>query len=502
MVVILVVYALFLLWVPFLPFIDLPNHLAEATIYKFYNEPGNVLSQYYQPTPWYYPNTFHTVFCSLFPSVEVGNKIFHILYIALLLYSIYLVIKQLGGNVWYGLLSVLFIFNYNVTYGFVGFAISIPVIIILFYFTLRDIDEDKLSLKISIAFLLVLLFLMHAQNALFAMVIYGVLMLYKYFKKPSKLLIHAALIPLPMVALILTWWFKRTSETKEESTIDFLFNYYTTQYFPKLHGRIRLITLDNFQLQEGLAGLIIAILIFSCLLIPFLFFKSWRPAKEKLSDSNNLIYSLIFFLAGAGCYFILPDGLPGQSPLFQRFCTIVILSAIILGSLFLNKVTLKGLRIFILTAISIYSVLWFEYIYSFNQTAKDISPDFFEGIDNKNRLAGLIYENSFRGRRAYLHFPNYYIVWNQGIAASKIIDYRFGVVRRAANETTIPFYYEYIGEPWGATPVPQYSHLEYVLVRGQGPVQRDVNLNNFELTKEQGSWKLYRNKGEKHVLIE
>jgi len=54
------------------PFVDLPNHLAEASIFKYY-EPANLIGQYYTPTPWYFPNTFHTVFCSLFPSVEWGN---------------------------------------------------------------------------------------------------------------------------------------------------------------------------------------------------------------------------------------------------------------------------------------------------------------------------------------------------------------------------------------------------------------------------------------------
>src|SRR5688572_24862341 len=87
------VNAVVLLALPLLPFIDLPNHLAEATVYKFYGEDGNVLSQYYAPTPWYFPNTFHTVFCSLFPDVEFGNKVFHLLYLAILLSSLYLVIK-------------------------------------------------------------------------------------------------------------------------------------------------------------------------------------------------------------------------------------------------------------------------------------------------------------------------------------------------------------------------------------------------------------------------
>ncbi|HEY0771295.1 MAG TPA: hypothetical protein VGD31_13270, partial [Sphingobacteriaceae bacterium] len=109
--------AVFLFSMPLFPFIDLPNHLAEATIYRFYGEEGNVLENYYKPTPWYFPNTFHTVFCSLFPNVELGNKLFHLLCIVLLQVSMFMVIRQLNGNLWYGLLGSLFTYNYNLTYG-------------------------------------------------------------------------------------------------------------------------------------------------------------------------------------------------------------------------------------------------------------------------------------------------------------------------------------------------------------------------------------------------
>src|SRR5688572_16652180 len=109
----------FLLSMPLLPFIDLPNHLAEAAIFKYYGQPGNILSDYYKPAPWYFPNTFHTLFCSVFPSVEMGNKLFHIFYVVLLPVSVFFAIRQLNGNLWYGLLAILFTFGYNLSFGFV-----------------------------------------------------------------------------------------------------------------------------------------------------------------------------------------------------------------------------------------------------------------------------------------------------------------------------------------------------------------------------------------------
>jgi hypothetical protein len=487
--VLVLVNAVFLLSMPLLPFIDLPNHLAEATIYRFYNEDGNVLANYYQPTPWYFPNTFHTVFCSLFPDVEIGNKVFHILCVLLLQVSMFVVIRQLNGNPWYGMLGALFTYNYNLTYGFVGFAISIPVLILLFYLIIRDFEKDTLTLKAGIAGLLILLFLMHAQNALFGLLLFGFLNLYKFRASLKQLLVRGLLIPLPLIILIFTWWFTRGGE-KEGSTAGYLVEYYKAHYFPDFLMRFRIIVFDNFQLREGFAGLILAAVIFSLILIPVVWFKPWKTKSALSFLLPGYAYSLIFFLAAFLCYMVLPDQLPGQSPLFQRFCTIVILSFIIFTSVWLNHVQSKALAYFAIAAVTFYSIVWFEYIYSFNRINKSFNPTLFAGIPNTSRMAGLIYDHKYRGRKVYIHYPNYFVVWNQGIAASKIIDYRFGVVRRVAEESVVPFYVEYIGD--GYKPIEQYKDLEYLLVKGSAPVATDQNVQGCKLLRDGGSWKIYQ----------
>jgi hypothetical protein len=485
----IIINAIFLAGMRLLPFIDLPNHLAEATIYKQY-EPGNLISQFYKPTPWYFPNSFHTVFCSLFPSVEFGNKVFHILCILFLQGSVFLAIKQLRGNQWYGLLALVFTYNYNLTYGFVGFAISIPLLIILFYVILLDIETDRISLKITIAFLLVLLFLMHAQNALLGLVLYGLMMLYHYRSSIMKLLIHGLLIPLPLVILIFTWWFTREQDN-EGSTFVYLKEYYTTEYFQNFAMRLRIIVFDNFQLRDGFPGIIIASLIFFCVLFPVVWSRPWRNGFEKPSFSPAQIYAGIFFIITLGCYLLVPDKLPGQTPIFQRFCTIVMLSFIIFASITLKKYEIPWLKNFVVIVVILYHALWFEYIYTFNQSNKNFNRELFSELETGATLAGLIYENHYRGRKVYIHFPGYYIVWKNGIAASKIIDYRFGVVRRVAPESKLPFYHELIGENYSYQP--QYRNIDYLLLRGVAPVPVDQNLQGFSLFKISEPWRLYKN---------
>ena len=88
------------------PFLDAPNHLAMATIYRYYGEPGNHFTDYYLIDTVLKPNVFHLFFCGskLFPSVEFANKLFYCLYVILFPTAVLLVLRRLGGNSWFGLL--------------------------------------------------------------------------------------------------------------------------------------------------------------------------------------------------------------------------------------------------------------------------------------------------------------------------------------------------------------------------------------------------------------
>src|SRR5699024_5792325 len=151
----------------------------------------------------------------------------------------------------------------------------------------------------------------------------------------------------------------------------------------------------------------------------------------------------------------------------------------------------KWLRHYVVGALIIYMFMWGEYIYSFNQANKGMNKTFFSEIEPGSRISALIYDAAYRGKMVYPHFPNYFIVWNKGIATSKIIDYRFGIIRRKASLEELPYYHAMIGASYA--PVEGYDDLEYLLVKGKAPVENDENLLNFSLIKEEGHWRLYKN---------
>jgi hypothetical protein len=103
-----------------------------------------------------------------------------------------------------------------------------------------------------------------------------------------------------------------------------------------------------------------------------------------------------------------------------------------------------------------------------------------------------MFENKFRGREVYLHFPGYNLVWNHGLTTSKAIDYRFGVVRRGNRGNEIPFYQEWIGK--NSRIISSYQDsVHYLLVKEKQPVQPDSNLVNFKPVLQTAQWSLYKN---------
>ena len=490
LLVYLLLHAILILAVPLLPFIDLPNHLAEATIFKYFDDPESPISKYYEPIPWFYPNTFHAVFSSVFPSVELGNKIFHILYILLLQGGLFLLIRKLNGNQWFGLLGLVYTYNYNLTFGFVGFAISIPALLLLVYFILLDFEEEKLKWKVIISIILLVLYSMHAQNALLGLLIYGVMLLVRYWPNLWKAVITGVPVALPLVALIFTWWMVK-EDSEKGGTFEFLVDYYQNRYLPTVISRFNVISWDSYSLFARPAGRIAGTLFSAMLIVPFLYFRAWKKDFRVILSSPEFRYPAVGLLVSIGCYFILPDELPGQSPLYQRFCTMVMLFGVVVLSVWLRGYESRFLRMFSIGVLVIYSVLWADYLITFNRINEGFNASFFPDGDKEARISGLIWENDFRDRKVYIHFQNYFVVWKKGVASSKIIDYRFGIVRRVAPESIVPFYHEYAMDEY--TNEYYYHDIEYLLAREPETPKTIKYFPTFEKVRDQSGWTLYRN---------
>ena len=149
-------------------------------------------------------------------------------------------------------------------------------------------------------------------------------------------------------------------------------------------------------------------------------------------------------------------------------------------------------------------VLWTDYYRDFQKENELFTKDLFPQDSKDKKLAGLIYNVEFRGEPVYMHFPNYYTIWNQGIATSSILDYRFGtVVRRnvSISREVLPHYIEWIGlsvrkynRKFALFNFKRYENMDFVLVRGKIPEDPLKYFKDFKLGRKTGDWTLYEKK--------
>lgn len=453
------------------PFVDLPNHLAEAAIYKLSD--SGIFNNFYHVSDGIEPNSLHYVFTSLFDDIEKGNKLYYAFYVILLPALSFLLIKRLGGNWEFALLSLLLIFNYNVSFGFAGFTLAIPMALFVFYL----LCVSKAWSKMLLAFVLILLFFTHILGLLFCLFLITVFAIASVIKsKRGKDVISQIWFAIPVLALLFIWYghaFKG-----EQSTLSFLLNYYKKNYFPEFHLRSKIFVFDNFALAEGYRGVIIAFLFSLTIFLPFVL----GLLSEKISylriknfyHSNK--YASLFLFVCIVCCFCLPSELPGQGILYQRFSVLFLIAIIIVGSILYTRPLNNVHRLVLVIVVFLHGALWYDYLTKFDKENSSFNSSLLGNIPKDKILGGVMVDYKYRGRPVYIHFANYSIIWNHGIATTKVIDYRFGSIKRTASKEVLPEYQEWSGTI-GLIPK-EYENLKYLLLRGE-PKNLPANANRI-----------------------
>jgi hypothetical protein len=473
-----------------LPFVDLPFHLGAAAVVRGYDVGGNLFSDYFSFEFARQPNVLHLWFCSrpIFPSVEFANKVYFSLYTCLLPISILTVIRQLRGNPWVALLSFLFLYNFNVHWGFVGYILAIPAVFFLFALVLRHLEKPDIATHVGIALGAFALFFIHVLGALFFIAAYGLVCLVQYWRDPSKLVQCSALL-LPLLGTM-AWWWLGLDNDGEQGLGSVLADYYREDYLRSLRTRALFFIMDNAYLEVGRPGLLFgAVMAASSAVICLLALVIERTPLWLALRSPRARPILCFVATASLCFFLLPEGLPGQWALNQRFSVFAVLGIIIFSSLIeLNRVKRGPLIAGMIAVCAVHGALYANYFRDFERDTagfvENILPD-----AGKERLAMLIIEPHYRSVLAYLHFSNYYIVRRQGIAVTRMVDFRFGTIRRKPSGGELPpammrfdLQPQYRGE---------YDDLDYLVVRGEIPHPLRDALHKFEETRRNGAWALF-----------
>jgi len=480
-----------IIWKPRIyPFTDVPNHLGIATIYRHYGEEDNHFKQFYTINPAFKPNTFHIFFCSMeiFPSVEYGNKVFFCLYAVLLPFSVLGVIKKYGGNPWFSLLSFLFLFNYNVSYGFVGYTIAIPFLLVLVSLVPGYLKCRSPYAAFAIAALLLLLFFMHTLMALFALFFFMSCTTYCSRNSLKHILLNTA-VALPAAIFILAWWRIDTAEFGDRTIAQALLDYYLHDYRNSLRLRGGLFILDNYALFEGLRGQLTAagFSLFTILAILTAKLSNKTRTDQKAYDTA-MVAAIIFLSCALACFFFIPLSLPGYGFLVQRFSVLFFLACIILGSMLAATHIHGMLKVCICFTVLIHALCWQDYMQDFNTLNRSFSKKLFETCDSSKVLTGLVFDNHFRGRPIYKQCADYYIVWQKGIAATRLIDERSFCLRRRNEWEGISPYIDH-GD---YKDIDRLDGISYILVRGEIPESSKKIFGRYFLKKPSGMWALFQ----------
>ena len=476
------------------PFVDVPNHLGLATVYRHYGEPFNHFNELYALDLSLKPNTLHLYFVSLgiFPSVEFGNKVFYCLYVIAFPLSMLFAIRRFGGNPWFVFLSFLFLYNYNVAYGFVGFTIAVPCVVVLFALLPDYILKPALLQRIVCSALLAALFFMHALAALFAAFVFFICTV--FHSNTLRDFIGKNIALLPCAALILFWWVNDSRSYEGAGLLRFIVDFYMNEYLASCLLRGGLFIFDNYALYDGLPGYAVAACFsLSVVVMVFAAFLSQIKSSSPAHIGQCARVSLICLGCSLACFLLIPLHLPGYSFLIQRFPVFVLLSGIIWGSILARHYTGRALCGIAVIAACIHFLCWADYVQDFNRENAGFTKEFFASVDNRNIMTALISDDSFRGRPIYKQFVDYFLVWNKGIATTRLLDERSFALRRKRTTESLPSFLDWnnFGDDTSLVPI------DYILCRGALPERFGHLLRCFSFEKTSEAWTLYKKSGQR-----
>ena len=374
-VTLLCLHAVLVLTMRLYPFIDMPNHLAAATICRHHGDASNLFSTYYSVDLFLKPNVFHLLFCAMpmLGPVELANTLFLGLYTILLPLSVLLLMRKLGGNRWFSLLSFLLLYNYNVLWGFVGFAFAIPLVLFFFTAGISFIEKGRWKTGAIAAVLLVLLFFVHALAALFSLVLYIAYCVLT--RKPPVVILERCAAIAPAAVLVIIWWNMEGAAYRGQGLGEYLDSYYSQVFLATYADRLGIFHQDNSHLFVRGKGTAAGLLFSLCVIVPVMVAAMQRRAQKRPKHIKGLRPALILFITSLACVLVLPQDLPNQAVLYQRFSVILLLSLILLGGCLFQASLRRTLLIGICAVCAVDFALWADYFRDFNKRNSTFTPE-------------------------------------------------------------------------------------------------------------------------------
>lgn len=504
-----------LIWlVRFLPMVDLPQHLSFVAINHNYQLPASGYQAMFQLR--FYPthNILHLLITSVLARVvdiETANRLFLSGYIILLPLAVHYLIRTVGGNRWLVPVSLLFVYNFNFFWGFVSSTFAIPLVLMLLALTIRQLSQPRLNIGslAVIALLAVLIFLGHSLFYLLTLILSVVLIFSGQTRRLRFVRIGLLGAQLPAVLFFVIPWQLSTFSGEGQDLVSRVLEGFTitgllervNSFFITVGARADELTLFTLKLYFVVA--VTAAVLYA------------RRSGIRSLFSGRLRPIALLTITSFAAFLLFPGAIRQAWFLNERFTVFGFLFLTVLLSLLFSpetgatsnpvsgteRTTTAGqFRKWALAALLItLSLNLVNLGYRFLRFDTEARPvaELLTGLPKDRKIVGLIYETKttpdLLGYDFFLHFANYYQVWNRGYPGFSFASIRFSPIQYRDPTNFLPPGFEW--SPSEYIFPDNWQTYDYFLVHGPVLPQDQPYLNRLSLIRQKGDWLLYAHPG-------
>jgi hypothetical protein len=472
----------------YLPFLDMPQHLALATVLRHHADPAWGFAPHFEVqwgelTPYWLTYLTVHVFAQAMP-VETAARVFLTLYALAFPWAGIALGRAFGQPGWVGLLAAPLALNTNLYYGFVNYAAGVVLLLFAIAAFQRQLEEPQRGRAVGLAVLAIALFFAHVQALALLLVCAPVQALAR--RAAWRRALRASISLVPAVAGLLAPWAYWTFVDPQGSERQFA----SIQGDPTPRFESLATNLEELPasvagaFQDGSDGLVFAA--WAVVAVVGLS-RGWRPGEP---FRGRLVPALLAATALLG-YFLAPMSIKGQWNINPRFALPAAL--LVLPALRFASPRRAGAAALALSLTVAANAAWHHAAFD-----REVGPfeEALASLPRGRRVLALMYEP--RGhvleKWPYLHFGQYAMVRRGGAAGGSF-----------AASAPMPVRYRDVKSfphpgPWRPGDFDPAVHgpcYDYVLVRwtsgGRPPAAGPSGLR--EPVFSQGPWRLYRSPG-------
>jgi hypothetical protein len=480
------------LWVgSYLPLLDLPQHLAIATVLVRHADPAWGLAAYFEPEPGeltpYWTHYLALAALGRFLPMETAARVFLTLYVLALPWAAIALARALGRPAALGLLALPLAMNANLYYGFMAYCWSTVILLYGVALLARQMDAPARGRALALVLLAGVLFFTHVQSFAFLLLAAAILPLLG--GRPVAQALRGWPVLPATLGLFLPWLYLSTTARPGAD-----------RYFPAL-DRARPTYASLWDRLAGIPGNIAGSFqdrTDTWLLLAWVWVIA-AVATERGPDAGprdagsreGRRRAAALLLAALVCYFALPLSIQGQWNIAQRFAW---LAALLLPLVLAAAPRWLPAAVVSLCAVTAANAAWHHHL--FDRESADFDA-VLEVVPPNSRVLGLVHDTRGRvmERWPYLHFEWYAVVRGGGVAAHSFTANSPMPVRlRRTARVPAP-------EVWRPATFDYDQHggfFDYFLVRGTREQAWALTLRSDAVAevRRAGAWRVYRRRFE------